>query len=264
VPYHISQLRIATLSPSLMAYLCAHDLGVCVLLLLLTLTQSCLGVRTRTLPNVNFQFDDGTCDERQKAFITGAFDDAIYMARSVFESISDLSNDYMLYDLFGIRAIEIVSAKPILDMYYQIATKWEIKASCGVESQAPCNNQFIYGGTDASKGVRVDGTLKVGIVFCEEFFRLPSVQSRRNLTLSQLQKSTVVRRYDLGYYSYNQGIWFPYVVVNDFSQQRLTNHIRNLYASRVVQAHRETDFTDKRHRGSLGQNLQLHRLNTGS
>ncbi|KAF2797347.1 hypothetical protein K505DRAFT_358472 [Melanomma pulvis-pyrius CBS 109.77] len=144
-------------------------------------------------------FSDGTCNDVRKDVINLAFKSAVGMAQG--SSDVDYQADPGL-ELFGPQAIKDIGTVDILSVFSHIsrAGAWNINASCQTSSSPAfdqdCTDPYLFGGIRSkSKGTyptsekasrRAEETWSVNMLFCKDFFRMPSFEAQVNRAIDSL------------------------------------------------------------------------------
>jgi hypothetical protein len=143
-------------------------------------------------------YPDDSCNPEHKDLIDRALGDAMQMTKVTTESPTDYIEDPAFWHIFGQRAVGNTTA--IKNAFEQVNDgPWAISA--------PCDDLAMYGGIAEKKGdaQRRDETQTYSphLVFCRDFFALPSLDHRVQMGINHL--TYLEARYTLGYFHDNQG-----------------------------------------------------------
>jgi hypothetical protein len=151
-------------------------------------------------------YPDDSCNPEHKDLIDRALGDAMQMTKVTTESPTDYIEDPAFWHIFGQRAVGNTTA--IKNAFEQVNDgPWAISAICNFDNSAPCDDLAMYGGIAEKKGdaQRRDETQTYSphLVFCRDFFALPSLDHRVQMGINHL--TYLEARYTLGYFHDNQG-----------------------------------------------------------
>lgn len=164
----------------------------------------------------NFHFGSD-CDEARKDMVLVAFENAMMMADTVLKDTIPTDQDDAAQELFGPNTIANVGRDTLFSVFTNVATgRWNITAVCDSLSGAEmsdCTDQFNYGGIRSRSSLsgpgganltkREDPHLNISMTFCRDFFKMPSLQRRKDIV-----KYNVTRWWERQYlsaYHENQG-----------------------------------------------------------
>lgn len=147
-------------------------------------------------------FDD-TCNESEKSVVVGAIRDAFMLARTV-SALPDagINNGPAFLDIFGPGASNRSSTIwPTFNMFSNQST-WDISASCDFSNtHSSCTAQYLQGeiGSEGNK------ELSPHFIFCKDFWTLMPLQFQTRRVQEHTEPTLIGYRFDLSYYSRNQG-----------------------------------------------------------